>query len=111
MALLSVETKNGEVIVRGKSLAELIEIIVLKKIKEIDEKYSAITKIERNYYQYMNQLGSIYNISEVYDAAIKEVPSCLKTIEDTYNQSDYIDESEFIKFKIEKLDNFDFHIK
>ncbi len=49
----------------------------------------------------MNQLGSIYNISEVYDAAIKEVPSCLEIIEDVYNQSNYIDESEFIKFKIE----------
>ncbi|EHT3670528.1 hypothetical protein KXP69_002300 [Staphylococcus pseudintermedius] len=101
MALLSVETKSGEVIVRGNKLAELIEVIVLKKIDEIDKKYSTIIKIERNYFQYMNQLGSIYNISEVYDAAIKEVPSCLEIIEDVYNQSNYIDESEFIKFKIE----------
>ncbi len=45
MALLSVETKSGEVIVRGNKLAELIEVIVLKKLMKLIKNIQRLLKL------------------------------------------------------------------
>lgn len=94
-----IEKHGGQKIAEGKVLSELIEYICLNQIHQIDKKFSTITKIEKDYYKYMNQLASIYNTAKEYAEAIKSAPCCLDNILEVYNQEQYIQKVEFINIK------------
>lgn len=94
-----IEKHGGHKIAEGKVLSELIEYICLNQIHQTDKKFSTITKIEKDYYKYMNQLASIYNTAKEYEEAIKSVPCCLDNILEVYNQEQYIEKVEFINIK------------
>ncbi|MBM6223812.1 hypothetical protein H6K85_11865 [Staphylococcus epidermidis] len=102
MAYYIVQKAGGQIIAEGNILSELIEFVYSNQINNIDQRYSTLTKIERNLYQYMNQLSSIYNVADDYAEAIKSAPCCLDTILEAYNQSRFIKSEEFIDIKVNK---------
>ena len=102
MAQYIVVRQGGHIIAEGNVLSELIEYVYLNQIHMIDREYSTITKVEYNYYQYMNQLSSIYNVASEYAKAIETAPCCLDTILEAYNQSRFIKSEEFIDIKVNK---------
>ncbi|MDU4468630.1 MAG: hypothetical protein E7I99_10210 [Streptococcus mitis] len=95
-----VEKRGGYIITKGKVLSELIEHVYINQIHNIEQKYSTLTKVEKDYYQYMNQLSSIYNVADEYAKAIESAPCCLETILEVYNQEQFIESDEFINIKI-----------
>lgn len=87
-----VVNKDNKVIYSGFLLDELIETLILNHIKYLDYKYNSMTKIEKNYYDYFCELSNCYKQSHVYDW------EAIQIIEIVYNNSSYIDESEYIFF-------------
>ncbi|HDG8789430.1 TPA: hypothetical protein PBT65_001731 [Staphylococcus aureus] len=105
MSAYIVKDKSGQIIIKGKILSEIIEYIFSNQINNIDQRYSTLTKIENNIYQYLNQLSSIYSVASEYAKAIETAPCCLKTILDVYNQDEYISLEEFIDIQFEMEEN------
>lgn len=89
--------KDNNTKYQGYLLGELIETLILNQIKYLDNQYNSMTKIENNLYTYFCELSNCYNESSAYKW------EDIKIIEIVYNNSQYIDEDNFIYFLRPKI--------
>lgn len=94
----SVTNQNNEVIYKGALLSELIETIIINTFKKIDNKFSILTKLERDYYSYYCELNQCFLNSSSYKW------NSIKIIELVHNNSEFINEEDFIYFNKSKLE-------
>lgn len=84
---------NEEVLYKGYMLSELIETIIINTLKKIDNKYSIITKLEKDYYSYFCELNQFFLNSNCYNW------ESIKIIELIHNNNEFINEDDYIFFK------------
>lgn len=99
MKVYTVESQNGEVLAKGSILSELLEHIIINHINMIEKNTCTITRLEKGYYKYINQLSSIFSLSELYDQASQVSWDCINNVLVIYNQSDYISKNDFINIR------------
>jgi len=99
MPMYEVNTKEGYTIANGSLLSELIEHIVILKIKEIENNTNVLTRLDKDLYKYLNQLSCYYSLSTIHAEAIELDWKYIENFLDIYNQKKYINECEFIVFK------------
>lgn len=101
MCTYEVTTKSGKVLADGNLLSELIEHIVLLKIKTIERDTNVLTRLNKDLYKYLNQLSCFYNLSELHADLIENDWSYIENFLSIYNQRCYINESEYISIQKE----------
>lgn len=101
MCTYEVTTKSGKVLADGNLLSELIEHIVLLKIKTIERDTNVLTRLNKDLYKYLNQLSCFYNLSELHANLIENDWSYIENFLSIYNQRCYIGESEYISIQKE----------
>lgn len=99
MVSYKVTNQGGEILESGNLLSELIEHVVLLKIKNIEHKTNVLIRLNKNLYKYINQLSCFYNLSELHANLIENDWSYIDNFLSIYNQAEYINEYEFIKIE------------
>jgi hypothetical protein len=92
---------NGEVLAKkGNLLDELLELVVFKHIEEIEKNTNVLTRLDKGYYKYLNQLSCIFKLSKEYAMTLEIDWNYIELILDIYNQrSLYISNEDFIQIK------------
>lgn len=97
--MYAVKKMNGEVLAQGSLLSELLELVVLKKIEEVESTTNVLIRLEKGYYKYLNQLSCIFKLSKEYAMTLEIDWDYIEIILDIYNQEDYISKENFIKIE------------
>lgn len=91
--------QNGEILAEGSILSELLEHIIINHINQLEKNTCTITRLEKGYYKYINQLSSVFTLSDLYDQAAQVSWDTINNVLMIFNQDDYISESEFISIQ------------
>lgn len=97
--MYTVEKMNGEVLEKGNLLDELLELVVFKHIEEIEKNTNVLTRLDKGYYKYLNQLSCIFKLSKEYAMTLEIDWNYIELILDIYNQEAYISNEDFIQIK------------
>lgn len=97
--MYTVEKMNGEVLAKGNLLDELLELVVFKHIEDIEKNTNVLTRLDKGYYQYLNQLSCIFKLSSLYAETLELNWEYIELILNIYNQECYIDKEDFIQIK------------
>ncbi|AKL93511.1 hypothetical protein L2U01_13260 [Staphylococcus aureus] len=97
--MYTVEKMNGEVLAKGNLLDELLELVVFKHIEEIEKNTNVLTRLDKGYYKYLNQLSCIFKLSKEYAMTLEIDWNYIELILDIYNQEAYISNEDFIQIK------------
>ncbi|WP_251522059.1 hypothetical protein [Staphylococcus sp. Marseille-Q6910] len=84
-------------LLKGSVLSEIITTCILRQIKVLDDSVNTLTKIDKDYYKYFNQLSCIYNLAEDYAELFEIEWSYVENFLDIYNQARYLKEEDFIR--------------
>ncbi|CUT97028.1 conserved hypothetical protein [Staphylococcus capitis] len=97
--MYTVEKLDGEILAKGNLLDELLELIVYKHIEDIEEKTNVLTRLDKGYYQYLNQLSCIFKLSSLYAETLNINWEYIEVILNIYNQEAFIPIEDFIQIK------------
>lgn len=97
--MYTVVKMNGEVLAKGNLLDELLELVVFKHIEEIERNTNVLTRLDKDYYRYINQLSCIFKLSKEYAKALEVDWNYIELILDVYNQDSFISREDFIQIK------------
>ena len=84
---------KNEIVISGNLLSEIIETTILNTFKFLESEKNLLSKIEKNYFSYYNDLATIYKSSD------SLYWNNIEYIEMIHNNVQFLDSSRFIKFR------------